>query len=138
MSKINITGNTFPHIVMSYLLDKLLHLESVSPGNEEFAEIMRKLKGKGMLPLIRNYYLDMDTEYRVKYKLIKSAFKEDASKNYLINIVPDAFGPPPAEQPGLIKRIVRKAIQVLKSSNEFDDKDLKLLREYLSEEDDNG
>lgn len=138
MAKINVTGSTFSHIVVSYLLDKILHLEDVSPYNKEFTELMTKFKGKGLLQLIRHYYLDMDNIYRVRYKLIKDAFSADANRNYLINIVPDAFGPPPEEDPGIVKRVIKKALKLIKSSNEFSDKEFELLQEFLSEEDNNN
>ncbi len=130
--KIQVTGNTYPHIFVAYLLDKLMHLDTVSQGNEEFTDLAAKMKGKGILPIVRNYYLDMDSNYRMKYKFIKPAFHPEASKLYGLMIVPDSLGPPPPEKSSLIKKLVKKAIKILRASKELDDKDLELLKEVLS------
>ena len=112
MSKINVTNKTFPNIaVIAFLFDKLLHRDEVSVGNELFEKFVDQLKQKGFLPLIRDYYLKMDPQDRLKYKLIKDAFEGVTTSNNVINIVPEKFEKKPGpEKKGFIKKIIQKIV----------------------------
>ena len=62
MPKINVTAKSFPNRVFSYLYHKLLHPEKVSAGNRLFDKLIEKMKKKGMVPIIRDYYLNAVAE----------------------------------------------------------------------------
>lgn len=134
MSKINVTNKTYPNIVIAYLFDKLLHTDEVSVGNELFDKFAKQLKQKGFLPIIRDYYLNMDSQDRLKYKLIKDGFEAITTSNTVIQIVPEKFEKKPEtpaqkkkkQKGGIIKRLIKK----ITSSNELD----KEQQEYLIEE----
>ena len=139
MSKVNVTNKTYPNIaVIAYLFDKLLHPEEISVGNELFDKFADQLKRKGFLPLIRDYYLSMDAQDRIKYKYIKDAFEGFTTSNAVINIVPEKFEKEPEtpkekikkQKGGIIKRMLKKLI----ASKEIDQKDYDYIIEIMEEE----
>ena len=138
MSKINVTTNTFPDIVVAYLFDKVLHPEDISNNNELFDKFIEKLKGRGIIPLLRDYYLSMDPKNRVKYKLISDAFEGITTSNAVISIVPEKFdkAPEKEKEDGAIKKIAKKMLGVLKASNEFDESELNMIEERITMEED--
>ena len=127
MSKINVTNKTYPNIVVAYLFDKLLHPEEVSVGNELFDKFAAQLKQKGFLPIIRDYYLNMDSQDRLKYKLIKDGFEAITTSNTVIQIVPEKFEKKPETPARKIKKqkggIIRRTLKKLVSSNALSKED---------------
>lgn len=132
MSKINVTAQTFPNIVVAYLFDKLLHPDEVSVGNELFDKFVVQLKKKGFAVNLRDYYLNMDSQDRLKFKLIKDGFEGVTTSNTVINIVPEKFEKKPETQKDKKKKggIIRKMLKKLVSSNELSKEE----KEYLKEE----
>lgn len=138
MSKINVTNKTYPNFVIAYLFDKLLHPDDVSVGNELFDKFAVQLRRKGFLPLVRDYYLSMDSQDRLKYKLIKDAFEAITTSNAVIQIVPEKYEKEPdtpAKQNkkikgGFIKRIIKKLV----AGDELNKKDKEYIIEQLEEE----
>lgn len=130
MAKISVTPSKYPNIIVAYLFDKLLHPDRISIGNEEFDNVIQKMKQKGFMPILRDYYLSMDPVNRYEYKMIKRAF--EGKGNARIEIEKEKE----PEKPGLIKRLVKKII----SSTEFTEKEKELLIEELDfkEEELNG
>lgn len=126
MSKINITSNEFSDIVVSFLFDKMLHPDEVSPDNDNFNKLIENMRGKGLKSLFMNYYLKMDSNMRVKYKRIKDTF-DDTNKSSIINIKPEkAKGDiQEPEKRGLLKRVIGKIL----SHSELEDDE----REYITE-----
>lgn len=134
MSKINVTNKTYPNIVIAYLFDKLLHSEEVSVGNELFDKFALQLKQKGFLPIIRDYYLNMDSQDRLKYKLIKDGFEAITTGNTVINIVPEKFEKKPETPAQKIRKqkggVIRRMLKKLVASKEISKTDF----DYLIEE----
>lgn len=86
MSKIVIDREKFAYLVMSFLLDNLLHEEDMIIENDDWDLIMRKVKMGGLKSHLMNAYVKMDGERRVEYKRIKKVFYEDSPTQYVINI----------------------------------------------------
>jgi hypothetical protein len=129
--KINVTANEYPNIVVAYLFDKLLNPE-VSKGNKDFDLLVEDMRIRGMLPLVRTYYLQMDAKYRVKYKLVKDVFLPDTPENDLSTI--NIYGSPEnIKKVGLLKKILKK---VLGMKEQFTPEELEMLTEALSSEED--
>lgn len=142
MSKINVTNKTYPNIVIAYLFDKLLHPEEVSVGNELFDKFVIQLKKKGFLPIIRDYYLNMDSQDRLKYKLIKDGFEAITTSNTVIQIVPEKFEKKPETPAQKIKKqkggVIRRMLKKLVASNELSKEEAEYLIEDFLEEENNG
>jgi len=139
MAKIIVNKDTFPNIVIAYLLDNFLHPDEMSAGNELFTEFMKKAKGRGLMPIVRSYYLEMDSDYRIKYKLIKDVFYGENQAQHITIFPKDKEErEKEADKPGIIKKILSKALKVLVSSKEFSELELELIKESLDhKEDDN-
>jgi hypothetical protein len=138
VSKINVTNKTYPNIVIAYLFDKLLHPEDVSVGNELFDKFVIQLKKKGFLPIIRDYYLNMDSQDRLKYKLIKDGFEAITTSNTVIQIVPEKFEKKPETPAQKIKKqkggMLRRVLKKLVASNELSKEEEYLIEDFLEEE----
>ena len=133
MPKINVDPDEFADIVMAYLFDKYLNFDEVSAENENFNYGMKKARGK-MFPISRGMYLDMDANLRLKYKLIKEAFRGDTA-THSIFIVPRGRKKK-KEKPGIVAKVLKKVWKTLVASNEFSREKIELLKEqveYLEE-----
>jgi len=141
VSKINVTNKTYPNIVIAYLFDKLLHPEEVSVGNELFDKFVLQLKKKGFLPIIRDYYLNMDSQDRLKYKLIKDGFEAITTSNTVIQIVPEKFEKKPEtpaqkikkQKGGIIKRMLKKIVSGFETDNEHFDYLLEQMEDLIKD-----
>jgi hypothetical protein len=127
MPKINVDPDTWAWVVWSYLFDKCLNMDDVSIGNEEVNDIMRKIRPR-LFPLSRELYLAQPSDMRIKYKLIKDAFRKPTSVN---SVFIQPRGKSKEEDPNVVKKIVKKVIKMIKSSNEFNEKELQILNEML-------
>ena len=83
--KINVTQDQFCDLVVSFLLDKVMNPEKVIPNNEEFNEFVDDLRRGGLRPKAIAYYMNMDSEMRVEYKLLKPVLlgKKDTGNVYI-------------------------------------------------------
>lgn len=130
MATIKVDEDGFSQIVFSYLFDKLLHPDEVSKGNEEFTDIMTKLRPR-LFPVAREMYLSQDADLRIKYKLIKDAFRGSKKRNTIF-IVPK--GEEKEEDPGIVKKIIRRVIKAIRSSKEFSTDEVDYIKEMLIED----
>jgi hypothetical protein len=131
MSKINISPQEFPDIIMAFLFDKMLHPDEIVPGNPEFDRIMKKFKTKGVMTEFRDYYLDMNKDNRRKYKLIKKGLEGDATTSTVIFIQPeDLEKGVKKKNRSLLRRLMRKLV----ASTEFNDYEKQLLQEGIENE----
>jgi hypothetical protein len=80
------------------------------------------------LPLAREMYLEQPSDMRIKYKLIKDAFRDPKSINSIF-IVPR--GKSKEEDPGIIKKIIKKAISLIRSNKEFSPAEITFLNEIF-------
>ena len=86
MAKINVTPEEFGDVVISFLLDKILHPDDVIYNNKEFDKLVLRMGDKGMKTIFMKYYYGMDSNLRVKYKRIKDIFEGTKDSMYTINI----------------------------------------------------
>ncbi|MFW6129962.1 MAG: hypothetical protein ACOC56_02185 [Atribacterota bacterium] len=84
MASIVVDSNTFPDIVASYLLDIMINDSEIE--NELFDEILEKLQRGGMKSYLMNYFLQMDGESRIKYKMIKQTLRNETNQKSVITI----------------------------------------------------
>ena len=136
MAKISVTSNEFADIVISFLLDKIMHSDEIIPDNEIFNDLSEKMRSKGMRSVLLQYYFDMDTNSRVKYKRIKGVFDNSSSNKSVIEIVPEAFEVSEPEEPkdGIIKKAVKiaKALLLKQGNEKLTDSELERIVEEIS------
>lgn len=131
MSKIKVDKDQFAYVVFSYLFDKLMNMDEVSAGNEDFNKIMEKLKPK-LFPLLREIYLKQPADLRMKYKIINKAFRPGSSQQMSIFVVPS--DKTKEVEPSLLKKIIKKVIKAITSSTEISSTEVDYIKEILEED----
>ncbi|MFH1824139.1 MAG: hypothetical protein ABH873_02790 [Candidatus Firestonebacteria bacterium] len=131
MSKVNVTPDQFGNLVVSFLLDKMLHPEEVIPGNKDFNVFAEKMAGKGMKPLALNYYLRMNAVERVYYKRIKKVFEYDQNQSAVIFVWPSKGDIEKAEKKD---NLLKRAIKKLLFKEDINKEERQLLMEEITDE----
>lgn len=77
MPRLNVKTTEFADIVCCFLLDKMNNSDTVLPlnaGNENFEDFIEVMKHKGLRSVLLTYYMHMDPQTRVRYRLIRDVF----------------------------------------------------------------
>jgi hypothetical protein len=118
MPRIKVTSSEYGDIVAAFLYDKLINPDAVIPNlnNPEFDGLMEIMNRKGMRAVLMHYWLSMDPQMRVKYRLIQNTFRPSKpGSTTMIEINwEQAVEYAPGEEPGFITRAIRKVGKVLK------------------------
>jgi len=77
MPRLSIDTDEFADYVAAFLLDKMNNMDTVVPGNENFNDFCEILKHKGTRATLITYYMHMDPQTRVRYRLIRNVFITD-------------------------------------------------------------
>lgn len=97
MSQIKLNEQQFEDIVVLYLLDKITE-SSYESKNPKFNDLMKKMNRGGIKSYLYAYFLEMNTNSKVKYNQVKSVL--NGGKGQASIIVAESF----------IKEIVSKVI----------------------------
>lgn len=103
MAKINLDMSSFGDIIISVLFDKVTHLDKIYNDSEAFNDLAKELRGRGFKTSFLQYWLESDSESRVKYKRIKRAL--ESNKQVLLYIKPSKDTPEEEEEKSIIKRV---------------------------------
>ena len=136
MAKLDLTPDEFADYVSAFMLDKILNMDDVAPGNVEFTELMQDFKGMGAKTKLLKMYLDMPSEMRMKYKWTKKTLSCDSSSIQTIRILPCGKEVKNKEKEGLVAKAIRKikkAVGLGDSVNLTSD-EAKLLQEIIGED----
>jgi hypothetical protein len=87
--QIKITANEFPDIVACYLLECMQLRNEIPLDNELFDQLLNKMYRSGIRANLLWMYMNMDGNYRVKYKLIRDALFNEGNESSLIRVLPD-------------------------------------------------
>ena len=115
MASIKITPDQFADIVIALLLDAMSEKENILADNEEFYQIIDKMKRSGMKAPLLSYYISTSSIVRNKYKVIRPSFTDEgASNTIVIDESPDkkSKDDPKASK---IKTLVKKALKLIRS-----------------------
>ena len=125
MATLNLTSSEFGDIAMIWLFDQVMNPEQVQ--NENLKEFIDNHRSKIRTPLMK-YYLDSDSEKRLKYKRIKGIFDGSASAIQQIRIGPDEeINKLKDKKDGLVKKVIKKVL--LKQSLSIEDE--QMLKEII-------
>jgi hypothetical protein len=106
MATLNLTNNEFADIGMIWLFDQVMNSDQVQ--NEQFKEFLEKHSNKLKTPLIK-YYLDSNSETRLRYKRIKGIFDGSSKSIQQIRIGPDEkIKQMKKNKEGIIKKVLKK------------------------------
>lgn len=90
MATIKITPDEFTDYIIAFLLDKIMDDDESMVGNEEFNEIIKKMKLSGMEPFLLRYFIRSSVILRSKYKSSKEIFNKNGKiDKSVINIQKD-------------------------------------------------
>jgi hypothetical protein len=143
MAIVNVTPGEFGDFVMVYLLDKVLHPDEVSKGNELFDDAIKELTARGAKPTLTKYYLNVPSQMRFDYRRIKDVFEGKGSVQQ-IRIEPEketGKEPPKGkekkkEKEGIIKKgakAIKKALKKLISQGpeSLSGEEIDMINEWL-------
>lgn len=87
MPTLHLKSSEFADIVACFLLDKLTNPADVIPIeiNENFDDLSVIMQNKGMRAVLLKYYMTMNPQMRIQYKMIKDVFTttDKASSAYI-------------------------------------------------------
>ena len=107
MGSIKTTSDNFPDILIMFMVDSIMNNKNVIQ-NEKWDEFTKKLKDKGIMPLLLKYYIGINAIDKSKFKSISDVFHDKGNKS-TINIVKNGSKKP---ETSTIKRMLKKAIMV--------------------------
>ena len=115
MATVNLTPKQFGDLVVSFLLDKILHPEEVVPGDEDFDKFIESIKGKGAKSALTQHYVQMDSQSRLNYKRIKDIFDGTDNTIQNIKVMPEKKLPKKSkkEKEGFLKKVGKEVLKKL-------------------------
>lgn len=123
MATLNLTSKEFANIGLIWLFDQVMNPENIQ--NKNFKEFIDKHSSKIKTPLMK-FYLDSDTEERLKYKRIRGVFDGSDKAIQQIRIGPDEeIKKIKKGKQGIVKKIIKKIV----AKEELTLEDENLLRE---------
>ena len=126
MALLNKTSSEFADLVSIFLLDKLQNMDKVIIDNVDFNILMEDMKSKNIKPILLRYFLQLDTKERIDYKRIRSAFT-NTGKSSTIRINGTKIDN--KEKEGVMKKILKRALQMIIASNNISNDEMELLME---------
>lgn len=113
MSSIIVDREEFAYLVISFLLDSLLHEDDMIIDNEDWNFIMKKIKLGGLKAHLMNTYIKMDSERRVDYKRIKKVFYEESGSMNVVKIKGKSNLKEDTAYKYKIKDLLREAVRLI-------------------------
>jgi hypothetical protein len=117
MASIIVTPEEYASLTISFLLDKMLHPDEVVPDNEEFNDVIKKMKGASMQAYFTKYYIKTSPFDRMQYKRIKDVFDGTTESTQIIKIEPESQEvkrrkekEKKKKKSGIVKKILKKLI----------------------------
>ena len=83
--KLNLTPKEYSDFIAIYLLDYLIHGDDFVL-NDEFAELMANLKGKGAKSVLLRYYLNLPANLRMQYRRVRGSLIGKKTGDTLLKI----------------------------------------------------
>jgi len=127
MATLNLTKEEFADIAMIWLFDQVFNEEQVD--NERLKNFIDKHSSKIKTPLLK-YYLDSDSETRLRYKRIKGIFDGSNDSIQQIRIGPsEKIKGINVKKEGKIKTAIKKVIKKVLNKEEITLEEYKMLNE---------
>lgn len=104
--KLNLTSTEFCQICMCLLYEQLLKPDEIIAilNDQDYNDLMTIFKHRGMKTILQQYYLRLDPQMRVRYRMIKEVFKNNKkTKSVMIGIIKEDVKIEPSKK-GIIRR----------------------------------
>lgn len=126
MATLNLDTKEFADIAMIWLFDQIVNPEQVT--NERLYEFIDR-RGSKLKSTLMKYYLDTDTETRLRYRRISSVFDGSDKGIQQIRISPDLESKEKDKKEGKLKKLAKKVIKKVLAKEELTQEDVKILME---------
>ena len=116
MPTLKVDSSEFADFVVCFLLDKLTKPGQVIPVevNENFDDLSMVLANKGLRSVFLQYYINMNPQMRIKYKMIRGAFINNTQDTTSIIYIDKVYVP---EQPTTVLGKARKFLKKIIGMN---------------------
>jgi hypothetical protein len=113
MATVKVTEDTFPDIVVLFILDYIMSKDTAI-DNEKWEYFINKLHGKGLKTELVKYYIATNALEKSKYKEIKKIFHDSGKgRRATINIINKDGKDDTTKKDGVIKTIVKKVLKAV-------------------------
>lgn len=106
MATLNLTTREFPDIMLIWMFDQMVNQDQIT--NENFKEFLRE--NKDLKSDLLRYYLNTDSEMRLRYKRIKKIFDGSDKSIQQIRIGPSEKLEKNKKKDGIIKKVLKKLL----------------------------
>lgn len=108
MATLNLTSSEFADIAIVYLFDQVMNPEQVD--NKRLKKFIQDHRSKLKTPLLK-YYLDSDSEVRLRYRRIGGIFDGSDKSIQQIRIGPTEKINKKENKKGIVKKILNKVLK---------------------------
>lgn len=105
--KITLTTTQFCQIMMCALYDQLIRPDEIVPilKDQDYNDIMTLFKARGMRSILQQYYMRLDPQMRVRYRMIDDIFRDTNQKeNVILDIRKEHLPKSPSGKTTLVRR----------------------------------
>jgi hypothetical protein len=95
MGSITVTPEDYQDVLIAYLLDLLTN--GSPTDNEIFNDLVKRMKGLGLKSVVLNAFLEMDSQSRVKYKMIRNTLMKETNSRSNISVIQSKESKPTEE-----------------------------------------
>lgn len=124
MAKIILTPNEFANMVMIYLFNKFVKNKDYLSEYKMFHKAMEDMRSRGGATIAMRYYLDLDSEQRLKFKRIEKAVFGETNEIGTLTVIPDITK---KKEKGFLSRIKDKILK----KEDLDIEEIKLIIESM-------
>lgn len=102
--KLTLSSTQFCQVVMCMLYDQLVRPDEIVPilNNQEYNDLMTIFKQRGMRTLLQQYYMRLDPQMRIRYRMIMDVLRDNNKrKTVFLEVRKEKV---PEERKGIIRR----------------------------------
>ncbi len=102
--RLTLTTTQFCQLMMCCLYDQLVHPDEIVPIliNQDYNDIMTLFKQRGMRTILQQYYMRLDPQMRIRYRMIDDFIRDNNKRSdIMLDIRKEHV---PIEKKGVIRR----------------------------------
>ncbi len=102
--KFTLTTTQFCQLTMCMLYDQLVRPDEIVPilSNQDYNDLMTLFKQRGMRTILQQYYMRLDPQMRIRYRMMMDTFRDNAkTSSVFMEIKKEHL---PKEKKGLIRK----------------------------------
>lgn len=102
--RLTLTSTQFCQIMMCCLYDQLVHPDEIVPilNDQDYNDIMTLFKQRGLRTILQQYYMRLDPQMRIRYRMINDVFRDNNKRSIIMFDIRKEHLP--VEKKGIIRR----------------------------------